>query len=117
MLMPKNKIINNVWIEGKQLSIDLSNKTIDGYKKIDDEYSKFNGYKYERLFRSITCFSLLNTLTNDQIIKSSNLIKKYIDIIKKHNCETECLSLQEICDFQEMLDIYGKAGSYLHSWY
>lgn len=115
--MPKSKFINNVWIEGDQNLIDLSNKKIDGYKKIDNEYSKFNGYKYERLFRSVTSFSLLNTLTNEQIINCSKMIKKYLDGVKKHNCEIEYLSIEEVCDFYDMLEIYGNAGSYLYSWH
>jgi len=110
------KTITNVWIEGKQNNIDLSFLGIDGYKIINEECHKFNGYKYERIFRSITEKSLYNSLTNKEIVDCSKLIKKFLDGVKKNKSQIESFSLEEAENFQHMLEVYGESGCQLHSW-
>ncbi len=110
------KSITNVWIDGNQKNIDLSFLDIDGYKKVNEDCHKFNGYKYERLFRSITEKSLYNSLTNKEILECSTLIKKFLDGVKKHKCQIEFSSIEEAENFQHMLEVYGNSGCQLHSW-
>ena len=93
----------------------LVDEKIDGFE-VKNNYIKFNGIKYEKLFITTTGFSLRENLSKEQLKKSINEIKKYVDGVKKHNCEIENLTIKEAEDFLKMLQKYESFEYSLYCW-
>lgn len=109
------KYINNIWMHDKKNENLLIDEKIDGFE-IKNNYIKFNGIKYEKLFSATTGFSLRNNLSKEELKKSIHEIKKYIDGVKKHNCEIENLTIKEAEDFLNMLQKYESFEYSLYCW-
>ena len=111
-----NKELTNSWQGGNKIEIDLSGLNIDGYK-IEHNNSTFLGKRYEKVFKPLTGFSLYNVLTNEEILKSSEILKEHIKRIKKNNSNLKDFEICDLENFQTMLQIYGNNGFCLYSWY
>jgi len=111
-----NKELINSWQGGNKKEIDLSNLNIDGYK-IDNNSATFLGKRYEKVFKPFTGFSLYNVLSNEDVLKSSNLLKLHIERIKKNNSTLIDFEIDDLEKFQAMLEVYGENQFCLYSWY
>jgi hypothetical protein len=111
----KKELINS-WQPSNKKKIDLSSLNIDGYK-INNSSATFLGNRYEKVFKPLTGFSLYNILTNEEILKSSELLKLHIEKIKKNNSTLIDFEIDDLEKFQVMLEVYGKNGFCLYSWY
>ena len=115
LLSLKMKHINNIWMHDSKNENLLINEKIDGFE-VKNNYIKFNGSRYEKLFTNITGFSLRKNLSNKDLKNNINKIKKYIDGVKKHNCEIENLTIKEAEDFLSMLEKYESFEYSLYCW-
>jgi hypothetical protein len=111
-----NKELTNSWQGGNKREIDLSRLNIDGYK-IDYNTANFLGKRYEKVFKPLTGFSLYNVLTNEEVLKSSVILKEHIKRIKKNKSSLKDFEICDLENFQIMLEIYGNNGFCLYSWY
>lgn len=111
-----NKELINNWQSINEKKIDLSYLNIDGYK-INNNGAVFFGKRYEKFFKPLTGFSLYNILTNEEVLKSSNVLKLHIEKIKKNNSKLIDFEIEELEKFQTMFQIYGENGFSLYSWY
>jgi len=111
----KKELINS-WQPSKKKKIDLSNLNIDGYK-INNSNATFLGKRYEKIFKPLTGLSLYNILTNEEVLKSSEVLKSHIKKIKENNSSLKDFEICDLENFQRMLEIYGNNGFCLYSWY
>jgi hypothetical protein len=111
-----NKQLINSWQGGNKKEIDLTNLNIDGYK-IDNNSATFLGKRYEKVFKPLTGLSLYNVLSNEDVLKSSKLLKLHIERIKKNNSTLIDFEIDDLEKFQAMLEVYGENQFCLYSWY